>query len=170
MKIINHAKNAPEIAICWYLDQMFGTEQFLVSFLENYLKQNIDIKEVEIVREKSYGNKRIDLCFYITDMEGKDYGVVIEAKVHWPDEEQLLNSVERFKEEHPDFEKVFGLHFISTIDKKQIDALSDHKWKFEIVKIADFLKLFCLNGINTGHSLRWASDLHQLLNYERSPK
>lgn len=169
MSIIFHSgKNPPELAVCWYLGQMLATGNYLNVFLKNYINKEFDIKNVEIIREKSYGNKRIDLCIYITDTNDIKYGLVIEAKTHWPDDDQLQASVEKFRNEHNDYNEIYGLHFLSTIEHNQHNALPQHDWKFDIVKIKELLKTYCVNGIESGHSLRWASDLHQLLTYEES--
>lgn len=165
-------KNPPELAVCWYLGQMLATGNYINKFLDQFLNKRIikrfNIESVNIVREKSYGNKRIDLCVYITDTNNIKYGIVIEAKTHWPNDEQLQASVERFRNEHNDYEQIFGLHFLSTLESKQHNALLEHDWKFDIVKIKEVLKSYCESGIESGHSLRWASDLHQLLTYEKS--
>lgn len=161
-------QNPPELAVCWYLGQMLATEHYLSVFLKKYLNQAIAIKEVEITREKSYGNKRIDLCTYLTDTQNNKFGLVIEVKTHWPDENQLQTSVERFRSAHGDFKEVFGLHFLSTLEASQHVALVKQEWKFPIVTIKDLLKSFCESGIETGHSLNWASNLQQLLNYQHS--
>ena len=167
-----NGKNPPELAVCWYLGQMLATKNYFYIFLETFLKENAlkqtHIKNLKIIREKSYGNKRIDLCLYITDDDNNKYGMVIEAKTHWPDDEQLRISVEKFRAEHRDYKEVFGLHFLSTIDPKQHNALQEHNWRFEIVKMKELLKSYCESGIEHGHSLRWASDLHQLLTYNKS--
>lgn len=159
-------QNPPELAVCWYLGHMLATEQYLPAFLKRYLHQEIDVKDVEIIREKIYTGKRIDLCLYITDVDNHKFGLVIEAKIHWPDDDQLQSSVERFREAHSDYKEVFGLHALFTLQKEQHEALDHHTWKFGIVTIQDLLKSFCENGIETGHSLHWASDLHNLLNYQ----
>ena len=169
MKILfNKGKNAPELAVCWYVGQMLCTEHFIDRFVAKYIKQSIHIEELRIEREEIIGNNRIDLCLYITDNQNRKYGIIIEAKVHWPNEEQLANSVKNFTTKNPNFEAVFGLHFISTIKHQETTPLSNWNGKFQLILIKDFLQLYFSSGIETGHSLRWASDLHQLLNYEQS--
>lgn len=157
--------NPPELAICWYLGKMLETGNFLEYFLKKYTDREISIIDADIKREYKIKNRRIDLCLFINKNEEKKYILAIEVKIHWPDENQLQEGLTLLKEENVNCE-IFGLNFLSTLEEKQHIALKDYSWKYTILTMKDLLKDFCMSGIEYGHSIKLAGDLHQLLTYK----
>jgi len=164
-------KHVPGLAICWYVAKMLAEKDFLTWFVNRYSKSEdtINIESAEIIREYAIGSKRIDICILLTDTENTKRAFVIEVKVHWPEQEPLNESLITFEQERPEYKgNIVGLHFISTVVRKQLEALCRVRNDFEceIIRVQEFIGDFCLLGIEKGFSLRWASDLHQLLEYE----
>lgn len=154
---------SPELAVTWLFGKMLCQPGFLSFFAQQYLGETIDIESAVIHREYGKSNKKIDVCVFLEDKLGKKYAIAIEAKVHWPGKAQLISSVELVKDAHPDYHKVTGIYLLSTMDEKQLNALSDHDWIYPVLTVNELLSSYCIEGIKQGYSIRLASDMQALL-------
>ena len=158
----------PELSICWSVARMLSIPKFLGIFMDNISDyyRNIEVNKFNIIREHKVGNKIIDICIIMIDTDNNKHIVVIEAKVHWPDDVQLSKSIDIIKNDHSDFSTCIGLNIVTTNDKKQLTCLEEevknNKFKFTVLNVKQLLRLFCLSAIDDGYPLRYASDLQEL--------
>lgn len=163
MIIKDDMKPCPELAVTWVFSKMLKVQDFLSYFIQIYLDDDVvDIQSTTIVREYCVDNKKIDLCIFIEDFAGKKYIIAVEAKVHWPDKDQLVSSVAAVKIKHPDH-IVTGIFLLSTLEQKQLDALPNHNWPYPVLTMKTLLDNFCLEGIKRNYSLHLAACLQSLL-------
>ena len=156
----------PELMACWYLGAMLSQEKYFPYFLDTLQQHNpkeqskIEIEKIEVIREYKIEYRRIDILVKATTSQNRGIVLVIEGKVHWPDENQLQNSIKKIerKEEFKTW-KVIGINFITTLTEGQLKALKEHEFDFDIVTIQDVISSYCKYGIAEMQDINLASSL-----------
>jgi len=158
--MVYKAGRIPELMACWYLGAMLSNEKYFKYFCDKFLCKKLkDLKELKVSREYQIQNRKIDIVVEATlASSGEKIILVIEAKVDWPDDLQLNDSITKIKQDYHNAD-ICGINFVTTCSKKQIKALGNAHFKYNVVTIEYIIQTFFESGLKNKHDVHLATAL-----------